>query len=185
MDSERDRNQTPNWVGGKPRPVPVSRRFTVPRYEGPAEPTTWLVNLALVVGLCVVVMAIASVALREWRPSPVATAAAIVVVGKNAQREAERAQSFALDEYERQARVNAAQAAEQRREAATKARLADEEAARRAAAREARRASEWQAYYKKPEYCDESLPNVDSIGCANDFIRQRRAFDERFNAGRS
>jgi hypothetical protein len=185
MDSERDRGRASNWVGGKPQPAPVSRRIAVPRYEEPSEPTTWLVILALVVGLCVIVMAIASVALRQWRTNPVAAAAAIVVVGKNAQRESERAQSSALDEYERQARVKAAQAAEQRREAATKERLADEEAARRAAAREARRASEWQAYYKKPVYCDASLPDIDSIGCANDFIRQRRAFDERFNAGRS
>lgn len=179
-DTERDRNRTPNWVG-KPPPASTSRRPIV-LYAAPSEPTSWLLNLVLVVVLCVVIMAIATAALRQWRPSPVATP--LVVIAQNPQREAARSERTALDELEKQARVKAAQEAEQRRDAAIKARLAEEEAARRIVARETRRQTEWLAYYKKPAYCDELLPDVDSVGCANDYIRQRRTFDTQFNVGR-
>ena len=47
---------------------------------------------------------------------------------------------------------------------------------------ELRRERDWQAFYKKPAWCDDALRDVDSVGCANDYIRSRREFDERFLA---
>ena len=72
--------------------------------------------------------------------------------------------------------------ADERRAAAIRAREAEEEAAARAAALSARWEREWQAYYKKPPQCEEVRPDLDSVGCANDYIRARRAFDEQFSA---
>jgi hypothetical protein len=180
-ESERgDRNREPNWVG-KARPM-VSRRPVLARYEEPSEPTSWLFNLVLLIVLCVVLMAIATAGLRQWRPSPVASG--VVEVTPNPERAAARSLLNASEELEKQARTKTQQEADLRREAAIKQREAEEEAARQTAAREARREREWQAYYKKPAYCDESRADIDSIGCANDYIRARREFDARFGAAR-
>jgi hypothetical protein len=167
----------------------VSRRIAVPIWDTPAEPTSWLINLILLVLLCVVVMAIATAGLRTWRQNHVETATTVdgaevsdPVLAVSPERAAARSLFAASEEIERQARLKAQHEADERRETLQRQRLAEEEATRRALALEARREREWQAFYKKPASCDNSLPEVDSVGCANDFIRQRRTFDEQFAA---
>jgi len=188
-DSERDpyrkalREQQPDWLG-RPRSGTTARRPLWPQFGDAGEPTHWLVNLALVVALCVVVMGVATAVLREWRPTaPVAAGPVNVVVPANAQAAAVRSDIAAAEELEKQARAKAQQEADERRAAAIRDRQAEEDAAARAAALNARWEREWKAYYKPPPYCDNRLPEVDSVGCANDYIRARRQFDEQFIAG--
>ena len=188
-ESERDpyrkalREQQPDWLG-RPRSGTTARRPLWPQFGDSSEPTHWLVNLALVVAFCVVVMAVATAALREWRPTaPVVVGPVNVVVPANAQAAAVRSDVAAAEQLERDARAKAQEVADQRRQTAIKEREAQEEAAARAAALSARWEREWKAYYKPPSYCDNRSPDVDSVGCANDYIRARRQFDEQFIAG--
>jgi len=169
----------------KPRPQPVSRRIEIPRWEVPSDPTGWVVSFLLLVVLCVVLMAVAAAGLRQWRVNAPATPS-IVVAGTqlpnvlpSPERAAARSLADTTEALEREAREKAQREAEERHEAARKARLAEEEAARRSLALEARRDREWAAYYRKPDICDQES---DSVSCANDFIRQRRTFDEQFAA---
>jgi hypothetical protein len=128
-------------------------------------------------------MAVATAGLRQWRPGPVGGPTTTpITVAQNVDRAAIRTDLAITDELERRARATAAQLADERRQAAIRDREAEEEAAQRAAALEVRWDREWRAYYKKPAHCEESLPDVDSVGCANDYIRARRAFDEQFAA---
>jgi len=184
-DAERDRRGPASFSSRQPRPQPVSRRITIPRWEVPSDPSGWLVNFILLVVLCVVLMGVAAAGLRQWRPNGPLTPSIIVAgaplpkVLPSPERAAARSLAETTEALEREAREKAQREAEERREAAYKARLAEEEAARRAIALEARREREWNAYYKKPEICDQ---DTDSVNCANDFIRQRRAFDDQFAA---
>jgi len=184
-DADRDRRDPASFSARQARPQPVSRRIAIPRWEVPSDPTGWLLNFVLLVVLCVVLMGIAAAGLRQWRASGPVTPS-IVVAGTPLPKvlpSPERAEARSLAEtteaLEREAREKAQQEAEERRQAAYRARVADEEATRRAITLEARREREWRAFYKKPDICDQE---TDSVNCANDFIRQRRAFDEQFAA---
>ena len=185
-DSNRDRDRNParerapTWLG-KPRAPVATRRPLWAQFEAPSEPTSWVLNLALLIALCVVVMALATAILRQWRPIPVAPVG-MVVVPLNAEVAAVRSQVAAAEGLEKEARLKAQQEGDERRRAAIKQREADEEAARRRAELDTRREREWRAYYKKPAYCDELQPTIDSVGCANDYIRARRVFDAQFTA---
>lgn len=193
-DSARDkyrnalREREPQWLG-RPRPAPPSayRRPFWPQFDSSAEPTSWVVGTLLIVAFCVTVMAIAGPVLRQWRPSTVTAGANAPVLrpltAPALPASAVPAAIGSLEEFDRRNRESAQREADQRREAAVKQRLADDEAARLAIDTEIRREREWLAYYKKPAWCDDALPNIDSVGCANDYIRARRAFDERFVAG--
>ena len=190
-DSAREKNRNalrerePQWLG-RPRPAAASayRRPFWPQFDSSAEPTSWVVGALLIVAFCVTVMAIAGPVLRQWRPSTV-TAGANAPVLRPVVPPAQPASAApaplgSLEEFDRRNRESTQREADQRREAAIKQRLAEEEAARLAIDVEVRREREWQAFYKKPAWCDDALPAVDSVGCANDYIRARRAFDERF-----
>jgi hypothetical protein len=186
MDESERQRRSPSWGARPPKPQPVSKRIVVPIWQESVEPTTWLLNFILVVLLCVVVMAIASVGLRSWastRTDGAGPGPGVVAAGPlpTPERAAARSLLEATEEIERQARAKAQREADERLQAAVKQRAAEEEAARRAIATEQRREREWQAFYKKPDICDDRLPQVDSVGCANDFIRQRRAFDEQWS----
>ena len=185
-DSNRDpdrnpaRERAPAWLG-RPRPPVATRRPLWAQFEAPSEPTSWVLNLALLIVLCVVAMALATAILRQWRPTPVAPEG-MVVVPLNAEVAAVRSQATAAEGLEKEARLKAQREGDERRQAAVRQREADEEAALRRAELDARREREWRAYYKKPAYCDELQPTIDSVGCANDYIRARRAFDAQFTA---
>jgi hypothetical protein len=185
-DPERDRHrqalrQQPESFGARAAAT-VRRRVRQQAEEG-SEPTSWVLNLILLIVLCVVVMAIATAALRQWRPAPLGPTLPTVVIPTNAERAAARSDASAAQDLEKEARIREQQLADQRRAEAMRQREAEEEAALRAAALNARREREWQAYYKKPPYCDDTRPDIDSVGCANDYIRARRAFDAQFTAG--
>jgi len=184
-DAERDRRSPASFSPPQARSQPVSRRIAIPRWEVPIDPSGWLLNFILLVVLCVVLMGIAAAGLRQWRANGPETPS-IVVAGTplpkalpSPERAAARSLADTTESLEREAREKAQREAEERHEAAYKARIAEEEAARRAFALEARRERDWAAYYRKPEICDQE---TDSVNCANDFIRQRRAFDEQFAA---
>ena len=185
-DSNRDRDRNPARerapaLLGRPWPPVATRRPVWAQFEAPSEPTSWVLNLALLIVLCVVVMALATTMLRQWRPTPVAPVGT-VVVPLNAEVAAIRSEVAAAEGLEKEARLKAQQEGDERRQAAIKQREADEESARRRAEFDARREREWRAYYKKPAYCDELQPTMDSVGCANDYIRARRVFDAQFTA---
>jgi hypothetical protein len=178
------RDRSPEWIG-RPRPMPSAyRRPFWPRFEDANEPTSWVVGAVVIIIFCVVAMAIAKPILQQWRPASVGVvpAALAAPVAVPVPTPASAPRFVSLEDMERRNREAAQQLADQRREAATRQRLADENAARSALDLELRREREWQSYYKRPASCDTSLPNVDSIGCANDYIRARRTFDERFLA---
>jgi hypothetical protein len=185
------RDREPEWLG-RPRPGAPSpyRRPFWPQFESSSEPTSWLVGALLIVAFCITVMAVAGPILRQWRPStvtPDVTAPMPRAVGVPAPAAASAASAApvslgSLEDFDRRNRETAQREADQRREAANKQRLAEEETARVAIDTELRREREWQAYYKKPSWCDDRLRDIDSVGCANDYIRARRAFDERFVA---
>ena len=181
-DRERgaERDRAPDWRG-KLRADAARRAPAWHLFEASATPGSWLLNLALLIALCVIVMAIATAALRLLRPAAVEPATPLAVP-PNPARAADQAQATIAESLEQQARAKVQQEADARREAAVKQREAEEETVRRAAALEARREREWQATYKKPARCDPALPNIDSVGCANDYIRARRQFDAQFNA---
>jgi hypothetical protein len=188
-DSARDKNRNaprerdPQWLG-RPRPASPSayRRAFWPQFDSAAEPTSWVVGALLIVAFCVTVMAIVGPVLRQWRPSTVTANAPVLrpVVAPTPQASAPPVALGSLEEFDRRNRESTQREADQRRETAVKQRLAEDEAARLAIDNELRREREWQAFYKKPAWCDEALPVVDSVGCANDYIRARRGFDERF-----
>lgn len=188
MDESERQRRSPSWGARPPKPSPVSKRIVVPIWQESVEPTAWLFNLVLVVLLCVVVMALATAGLRSWAAARAEEAGAgaptVIATGPvpSPERAAARSLFEATEEIERTARAKAQREADERLQAAVKQRTAEEEAARRTAAQDARREREWQAFYKKPDICDERLPQVDSVGCANDFIRQRRTFDEQWSA---
>jgi len=187
-DAERDRRGPASFSARNARPQPVSRRIEIPRWERPNDPGGWAVNFALLVVLCIVLMGIAAAGLRQWRasspitPSIVEGGASLPKMLPSPERAAARSLAETTEALEREAREKAQREAEERREAAYRARVADEDAARRAIALEARRQREWLAFYKKPDICEETLPEIDSVSCANDFIRQRRAFEDQFTA---
>ncbi|HUP08193.1 MAG TPA: hypothetical protein VMU47_13620 [Caldimonas sp.] len=184
-DAERDRRGPASFSARQSRPQPVSRRIAIPRWEVPSDPTGWLVNFILLVVLCTVLMGLAAAALRQWRstapstPSVIVAGAPLPKVLPSPERAAARSLVETTEALEREAREKAQREAEERREAAYQARLAEEDAARRTLALEARREREWAAYYKRPDFCEQE---TDSVNCANDFIRQRRAFEEQFAA---
>jgi hypothetical protein len=184
---ERDRRGATAFSARASGAQPVSRRIAIPRWEVPSDPTGWVINFVLLVALCVVLMGIAAAGLRQWRPNGPVTpsivegGAPLPTVLPTPERAAARSLADTTEALEREAREKAQREAEDRREAASRARLAEEDATRRALVLEARRQREWQAYYKKPGTCDDTLPEVDSVSCANDYIRQRRAFEEQFS----
>jgi hypothetical protein len=183
-DRERGtgRDRAPEWRG-KLRADAARREPAWHLFRTSATPGSWLLNLALLIALCIIVMAIATAALRLWQPAAVEPANPdAVAVPSNPARAAEQSQAMIAESLEQQTRAKAQQEADARREAAVKQHEAEEETARRAAALEARRERDWQATYKKPAHCDPALPNIDSVGCANDYIRARRQFDAQFNA---
>jgi hypothetical protein len=186
-DAERDRRD-PASFAARQRAKPVSRRIEIPRWERAGDPGGWFINFVALVCLCVVLMGIAAAGLRQWRlsgpltPSIVEGGAPLPKVLPSPERFEARSLAETTEAIERDARDKAKRESDERREAATRTRLAEEEAARRAIAVEARRERDWLAFYKKPETCDESLGEIDSVSCANDYIRQRRAFDEQFAA---
>jgi hypothetical protein len=187
-DLERDRRGATEFSARLPKPQPVSRRIAIPRWEVPSDPSGWVINFLLLVALCVVLMGIAAAGLKQWRPngpeapSIVEGGAPLPKVLPTPERAAARSLAETTEALENEARDKAQREAEERREAAYRARLAEEEATRRTLALEARRQREWQAYYKKPETCDGRVAEADSVSCANDYIRQRRTFDEQFSA---
>lgn len=184
------RERAPEWIG-RPRPAPPSahRRPFWPQFNDSSEPTSWVVGAGLVIAFCVTVMAVAKPILQQWRPSTVAGAAAGPAAAP-ASGAVSTAAAIAppvftsLADIDRRNRESVQRIADARREAAQQQRMADDEATRIALDTEARREREWLATYKKPPHCDDTQPSVDSIGCANDYIRARRAFDERFLASR-
>ena len=181
-DRERGagRDRAPDWRG-KLRADAARRAPAWHLFETAANPGSWVLNLVLLIALCVIAMAIATAALRLWRPAAIEPANP-VAVPQDPARAADQAQATIAESLEQQARAKAQQEADARRDAAVKQHEAEEETARRAAALDARREREWQATYKKPAHCDPALPNIDSVGCANDYIRARRQFDAQFNA---
>jgi hypothetical protein len=186
-DIERDRRGAGAFSARTAKPQPVSRRIAIPRWEVPSDPSGWAINFVLLVALCVVLMGVAAAGLRQWRPSGPVTpsivegGAPLPAVLPTPERAAARSLAETTQALEREAREKAQRESDERREAAYRTRLAEEDATRRALALEARRQREWQAYYKKPEICDDTLPEVDSVSCANDYIRQRRTFEEQFS----
>jgi hypothetical protein len=187
MDESERQRRSPSWGARPPKPQPVSRRIVVPIWQESVDPSSWLLNLVLVVLLCVVVMALATAGLRSWASSRTEGAAGTEVgttpgALPSPERAAARSLAESTQEIEREARVKMQREADERLQAAIKQRTAEEEATRRTVALEARREREWQAFYKKPDICNDALPQVDSVGCANDFIRQRRTFDEQWSA---
>lgn len=197
--SERDRTRdetggrASNWLGLQGGERPGGRSF-LPRFISGYGGGGWLVNIALLVIFCGITAAIGTEIFREWRPgiflpgsplSGLSPLPAVVPKPRDLQASGVTPGRSALAmnmELEMQARRKAQEENEQRRAAAVKQNDADEAAARRRAELEARREREWRASYVKPAHCDESLPTVDSIGCANDYIRARRKFDEQFLA---
>lgn len=191
--SERDRSgselqdRASNWLRRSPATAPPRRAWSS-GYGHYSASTGWLVNLALLVAFCAVITGLATLFLREWHAGSSFTAAAFNVltpappVSARAAEPVSRSPVAVNLELENQARLKAQQDADLRRKAAVQQTLAAEEAARRRAALEARREIEWRAAYVKPPQCDEAQPTIDSIGCANDYIRARRRFDEQFVA---
>jgi hypothetical protein len=59
------------------------------------------------------------------------------------------------------------------------------ESAEQAAAEAARRKQRaWERFYQRPAFCNENPTSAQMIECANDYIRMRRQFEERWGAGR-
>lgn len=191
--SERDRSGSelqdgaPNWLR-RSSAAAAPRRTWSSGYGHFSDSTSWLVNLALLVAFCAVVTGLATLFLREWHAGSSFTTAAFNVLAPVPPASARAADPvrptpFAVNlELENQARLKTQQEADLRRKAAVQQTLAEEEAVRRRAALEARREIAWRAAYVKPPQCDEAQPTNDSIGCANDYIRARRKFDEQFLA---
>jgi hypothetical protein len=188
MDESERQRRSPSWGARPPKQQPVSKRIVVPIWQESGDPSTWLLNLVLVVLLCVVVMALATAGLRSWASSRIEGAtgndgsAGLQGPLPSPERAAARSLAESTQEIEREARAKVQREADERLQAAVKQRTAEEEAARRTIALDARREREWQAFYKKPDFCDDAAPQNDSVGCANDFIRQRRTFDEQWAA---
>src|SRR4051794_18899056 len=88
VDSDRSRKamreRAPDWRGKPASDAAASRRPVWPSFDAPAAPTSWAVNLLLVLALCVLAMAIASAALKQWRQG-VNVAAANVVTPQSLQ----------------------------------------------------------------------------------------------------
>jgi hypothetical protein len=99
-------------------------------------------------------------------------------------QEAMRAQAAALESQ----RLRERQAAEQaRREAIarTAARQRNEEALKRAVSEEkARKELAWENFYRKPAKCDDATGGSWTVDCANQFIRAKRDFEEKYASGR-
>jgi hypothetical protein len=183
VDAERSRTalreRAPDWRGKPLSRRAPERRGIWPVFETSSEPTSWLFNLVLLVALCVLAMAIVSAALRQWRPG-LDTTASNVVTSRSLQSAAAAASPAPLQPFDELTRSKAEQQANQRRRDAVQQHEKEEAERRRIADREARREREWSATYKKPPECEDSQPTIDSVGCANDYVRARRAFDERF-----
>jgi hypothetical protein len=59
------------------------------------------------------------------------------------------------------------------------------EAAEQAAADAVRRKERaWERFYQRPAFCNENPTGAQMVLCANQYIRARREFEERYNAGR-
>jgi uncharacterized membrane protein YccC len=139
-----------------------------------------VLSLAFVLLACFLAMAITSAALRQWRPG-LSAAALNIVTPQTLQQAAISSPVERPIDREQAARLKAKEAEDATRREAIRQREVAEAAIRRTAEQEARREREWQAYYKKPSNCDEAQPTIDSVGCANDYIRARRSFDEKFS----
>ena len=190
--SDRDvmRDKAPSWQGR----ASTTERALAPRFSGFQGSTGWLWNFAVLVALCAAVTALGTEVFRAWAPgifmsgsplsslSPLPAVAPPSPVDQAAARIPARSAVAASLELEQLARQKAQEQNDQRRAAAVKQTETDEAAARRRTELDLRREREWRASYVKPPQCDESLPTVDSVGCANDYIRARRKFDEQFLA---
>ena len=182
------RDLAPDWRSRSASTLPVApRRWAHFGYV--SSPTTWLMNALIVVVFCTGLMALATTALRLWHSELLAWALPVVglpvvppsIVRAPTASAVAQPRSTKADEFEQRLRLRDQQEADARRQAAIKQVQVEDDAIRRAAALEARREREWQAYYKRPADCDPLL-NIDSIGCANDYIRARRVFDAQFNS---
>lgn len=59
------------------------------------------------------------------------------------------------------------------------------EAAEQAAAEAARRKERaWQRFYQRPDFCADNPTAAQMVQCANQYIRARKDFEERYTAGR-
>ena len=59
------------------------------------------------------------------------------------------------------------------------------EAAEQAAADAARRKERaWERFYQRPAFCNDNPTGAQMVVCANDYIRARRSFEERYSAGK-
>ena len=63
--------------------------------------------------------------------------------------------------------------------------LAAEESAQQAAVEAARRKERaWLRFYRRPDFCADNPTPAQMVQCANQHIRARRAFEERYPAGK-
>jgi hypothetical protein len=61
---------------------------------------------------------------------------------------------------------------------------ARENAAQEAIEAERRKERAWQRFYQRPEFCADNPTAAQMVLCANDHIRARRAFEERYATGK-
>lgn len=82
------------------------------------------------------------------------------------------------EQRERAAQAQASLLASQRREA--DAQRAAEAAKRAQIERETAKELAWKRFYQKPAHCDESRGGSWTVDCANEFIRAKRDFEQRY-----
>lgn len=140
--------------------------------DGHGFPLYLEIAIGVTLGILVAALVIWQVA--EWRAGR-----AVEDFARNVQNEAARIDRQNREQMEAQQR----QAAQQRAAVAASQRAA-EDVRRQAVDADTRREQAWARFYKKPAQCDESRGGTWTVECANDYIRAKRTFDERYDAGK-
>jgi len=131
--------------------------------------------LQIAIGVALGIIAAAAViwGYQEWR---LRVAAEQLKQTLQAQAAALRAEQVRSEEAAYRARQAAIQQAAKQQRAT--------EAAKRAVFDERERKEQaWDRFYQKPRHCDETTGGSWTVDCANQFIRAKRAFEEKYAAG--
>ncbi len=110
-------------------------------------------------------------------PLPAETVSAAASAPPAASAAAVSSPSAAVDDSAVKAQQLAALEAEMRQRAR-------ENAAQEAVEAERRKERAWQRFYQRPEFCADNPTAAQMVLCANDHIRARRAFEERYATGK-
>ncbi len=139
------------------------------------------VQIAMGVAAGIVFAAAVVLAFNEWRTRAAAEEAARVfqqLATEQQRRQAAQAEAAARANAQREA------VARERRQAIANQQRTVENWKRSELDARNRKEKAWERFYRKPPRCDEALGGSWTVDCANEYIRAKRAFQERYDAGK-